>query len=117
MKLLQKFHEPYEKISLRQIKRARLHARKRGPGSNVPKVFSHRVRLDTSKVNHFIDFANRPYFYQDVAFRTRTLTLNGGDKHCTKNWIYSHLLMSKYDANAVQMCGKHGKCRIYFTFT
>ena len=41
MKLLQKFHEPYEKISLRQIKRARLHARKRGPGSNVPKVFSH----------------------------------------------------------------------------
>ena len=32
MKLLQKFHEPYEKISLRQIKRARLHARKRGPG-------------------------------------------------------------------------------------
>ena len=23
------------------------------------------------------------------------------------------LLMSKYDANAVQMCGKHGKCRIY----
>ena len=56
MKLLQKFHEPYEKISLRQIKRARLHARKRGPGSNVPKVFSHRVRLDTSKVNHFIEF-------------------------------------------------------------
>ena len=33
--------------------------------------------------------------------------------HFTKNWIYSHLLMSKYDANAVQMCGKHGKCRIY----
>ena len=33
--------------------------------------------------------------------------------HCTKNWIYSHLLMSKYEANAVQMCGKHGKCRIY----
>ena len=29
-------------------------------------------------------------------------------QHCTKNWIYSHLLMSKYDTNAVQMCGKHG---------
>ena len=28
MKLLQKFHEPYEKISLGQTKRARLHARK-----------------------------------------------------------------------------------------
>ena len=44
--------------------------------------------------------------------------LNGEiQAHCTKNWIYSHLLMSEYDANAVQMCGKHGKCRIYFTFT
>ena len=31
----------------------------------------------------------------------------------TENWIYSHLLMGKYDANAVQMCGKHGKSRIY----
>ena len=87
MKLLQKFPELYEKISLRQIKRARLHARKRGPGSNLPKVFSHRVRLDTSKVNHFIDFANRPYFYQDVAFGTRTLTLNGGGKITMPNVI------------------------------
>ena len=87
MKLLRKFHEPYEKISLRQIKRARLHARKRGPGWNVPKVFSHRVRLDTSKVNHFIDFVNRPYFYQDVAFGTRTLTLHGGGKITMPNVI------------------------------
>ena len=87
MKLLQKFHEPYEKISLRQIKRARLHARKRGPGSNVPKVFSHRVRLDTNKVDHFIDFVNRPYFYQDVAFGTRTLTLDGGGKITMPNVI------------------------------
>ena len=89
MKLLQKFPEPYEKISLRQIKRARLHARKRGPGSNLPKVFSHRVRLDTSKVNHFIDFVNRPYFYQDVAFGTRTLTLDGGRKITMPNVIRS----------------------------
>ena len=87
MKLLQKFHEPYEKISLRQIKRARSHARKRGPGSNVPKVFSHRVRLDTNKVDHFIDFVNRPYFYQDVAFGTRTLTLDGGGKITMPNAI------------------------------
>ena len=87
MKLLQKFHEPYEKISLRQIKRARSHARKRGPGSNVPKVFSHRVRLDTNKVDHFIDFVNRPYFYQDVAFGTRTLTLDGGGKITMPNVI------------------------------
>ena len=80
MKLLQKFHEPYEKISLRRIKRARLHARKRAPGSNVPKVFSPRVRRDTNKVDHFTDFLNRPYFNQDVALATRTLTLDGEAK-------------------------------------
>ena len=87
MKLLQKFHEPYEKISLRQTKIARLHARKRGPGSNVPKVFSHRVRLGTGKVDHFMDFVNRPYFHQDVAFGTRTLTLDGGGKITMPNVI------------------------------
>ena len=87
MKLLQKFHEPYEKISLRQIKRARLHEWKRGPGSNVPKVFSHRVCLDTNKVDHFIDFVNRLYFYQDVAFGMRTLTLDGGGKITMPNVI------------------------------
>ena len=46
-------------------------------------------------------------------FLRRKVTYFRVNPHCTKNWIYSHLLMSKYDANAVQMCGKHGKCRIY----
>ena len=76
MKKLQEFHEPYERVSLRQIKMARAHAKMRGPGSIVPKIVNHRVRLDTSKVEHFVDFVNRPYFYQDVAFGTRTLTLD-----------------------------------------
>ena len=39
MKLLQKFHELYEKISLRQIKRATLHARKGGPGYSMAAYF------------------------------------------------------------------------------
>ena len=56
-----------------------------GPGSNVPKVFSHRARLHTNKVYHFIDFVNRPYLYQDVAFGTRTLTLDGGGKIAMPN--------------------------------
>ena len=33
-----------------------------------------------SKVNHFIDLVNRQYFYQDVAFGKRTLTLDGEGK-------------------------------------
>ena len=71
-------NEPYERVSLRQIKMARAHAKTRGPGSIVPKVINHRVRLDTSKVEHFVHFINRPYFYQDVAFGTRTSTLDDG---------------------------------------
>ena len=39
MKLLQKFHELYEKISLRQIKRATLHVRKGGPGYSMAEYF------------------------------------------------------------------------------
>ena len=78
MKKLQEFHEPYERVSLRQIKMARAHAKARGLGSIVPKVINHRVRLGTSKVEQFVDFINRPYFYQDVAFGTRTLTLDDG---------------------------------------
>ena len=60
MNVLQGYHEAYEKISLKQIKQARAHARKRGPGTAVPTVVNHRVRLDTNKVDHFIDFVNRP---------------------------------------------------------
>lgn len=87
MKKLQAFHEPYEKLSMRQIKLARSHAQKKGPGSAVPKMVHHRVRLDTHKVDHFIDFINRPYFYQDVAFGTRTLTLDEGSKMTMPNII------------------------------
>jgi hypothetical protein len=31
------------------------------------------------KVDHFIDFANRPYFHQDVTFGTRNLKLQNGE--------------------------------------
>ena len=47
----------------------------------------HRVRLGTGKVDHFMDFVNRPYFYQDVAFGRRTLTLDGGGKITMPNVI------------------------------
>ena len=84
MKLLQKFREPYEKISLRQIKIARLHARNRGPGS---RKYSAIEYVWTQAKSTTIDFVNRPYFYQDVAFGTRTLTLDGGGKITMSNVI------------------------------
>ena len=80
MKKLQKLHEPYESITTWQIKRARAHARECGPGLLAEKSSSYRVRLDVTLVDHFIDFINRPYFYQDVAFGTQKLKLNNGQE-------------------------------------
>ena len=87
MKTLQKIHEPYAKLSEWQIKRARAHAREYGPGSLIETSPSHRVRLPPAKIDHFLDFVNRPYFYQDVAFGTRMLRLSSGEKITMPNVV------------------------------
>ena len=58
------------------------HPKLNGPGSITEKTISHRVRVDQSKLDHFLSFINCPYFYQDVAFGMRTIcmTLNSGEK-------------------------------------
>ena len=73
-KVLMKKHEKYERITECQVRKAREHA-KTGPGIPVENLKRHRVRVDMKKVDHFLDFINRPYFYQDVAFGTRNLEL------------------------------------------
>ena len=84
---LQRIHEPFAKLTSWQIKRARAHARECSPGSLVEKPPSHRVRLLPAKLDHFLDFVNRPYFYQDVAFGTRKLKLKSGEKLTMPNII------------------------------
>ena len=39
----------------------------------------HRVRIDMTKVHHFVEFINRPYFYQDVSYGTKFLKLDSGE--------------------------------------
>lgn len=85
--VLQEMHEPYAKITEWQIKRARAHAKECGPRSLIEKSPSHRVRLPAAKVDHLLDFINRPYFYQDVAFGTRKLKLESGEKITMPNII------------------------------
>ena len=34
---------------------------------------------EKAKLDHFIDFINRPYFYQDVSYGTRKLKLDNGE--------------------------------------
>ena len=72
---LKKLHEPFEKLSDRQIKKARLQTKMNGPGLPLKKAISHRVRIDMVKLDHFLTFVDRLYFYQDVAYGQRTLKL------------------------------------------
>ena len=76
-----KLHEPYEKLTRYQVKRARQHAKLHRPGTIPEKELKHRVRLDMGKVDHFCEFANRPYFHQDVAYGSRILKLQYGSNY------------------------------------
>ena len=76
---LKKLHYPYEKLSTHQINQARCHARTLGPGTVPEKKKYHRVRIDISKLDHFIEFINCPYFYQDVSYGTKVLKLDSGE--------------------------------------
>ena len=69
--VLIKLHKPYKKLTRHQVKRARKHAKLHGPGTIPEKELKHCTRLDIGKVDHFLEFANRPHFYQDVAYGSR----------------------------------------------
>ena len=76
---LKKIHQPYGSLSTWAIKQARSQAKMHGPAT-IPEIKTkHRVRLDMEKVEHFVEFINRPYFYQDVSYGNKVLTLDNGD--------------------------------------
>ena len=85
--VLMKLHEPYEKLTRYQVKRARQHAKLHGPGTTPEKELKHRVRVDMGTVDHFLEFANRPYFHQDVAYGSRILKLDSGEKITMPNVV------------------------------
>ena len=84
---LKKIHKPREELSDRQIKKGRQQTKKNGPGLPVKKVVSHCVRIKLVKLDHFLTFIDRPYFYQDVAYRQRTLKLESGERLTMPNVI------------------------------
>ena len=77
---LKNIHEPYGKLSSWEIKQARSHAKLHGPGTPPEVKTKHRVRIDMGKVDHFLQFVNRPYFYQDVSYGTKILVLDSGNR-------------------------------------
>ena len=86
-KFLKQVHAPFEKLSDRQIKKARSRAKNVGIGMNIEKQSTHRVRLDLVKLEHFLAFVDQPYFYQDVAYGTRTVKLESGKELVTPNVV------------------------------
>lgn len=87
VKTLLKMHEKYERITELQVRKAKEHARNTGPGIPAKTSKKHRVRIDMEKVDHFLDFINRPYFYQDVAFGMRKLELDSGERLSMPNVV------------------------------
>ena len=72
-KKLIEMHKFYEPLTEWELRKAKIHANHNGPGAPLEKPVYHRVKLDSVKVTHFLEFINRPYFHQDVAYGTRTL--------------------------------------------
>ena len=84
---LKRIHAPFENLSERQIKKARKHAKIVGAGMTIEKTHFHRVRIDLAKLNHFLSFIGQPFFYQDVAYGTRHLKLESGEKLVMPNVV------------------------------
>ncbi|KAK3734708.1 hypothetical protein QZH41_011296 [Actinostola sp. cb2023] len=80
MDTLKKVHQPYGKLSTWEIKQTRSHANLHGPGALSENTKQHRMRLDMGKVDHFVEFINRPYFYQDVSYGSKILLLDNGER-------------------------------------
>lgn len=67
-------------LSKWRIDQARQHATEAGKGQPLPEIPSFRTRIEHEKVDHFIEYISRPEFVQDVAFGTKTLKLDSGEK-------------------------------------
>jgi hypothetical protein len=88
-KKLIEIHEPYERITSWRVKKAHAHCKQFGAGMPLEKQARHRVRIDTFKVDHFVEFVNRLYFYQDVYFGTRKLKLDSGECISMPNVVWT----------------------------
>ena len=86
-KELKAMHLPFEKLSDRKIKKARALATEEFPGASVETKTQHRVRMDKAKLDHFLEFTSRPYYYQDVAFGSRTIKLESGEEIVMPNVV------------------------------
>ena len=81
---LKRIHQPFENLSDRQIKKARAQAKSEVPTEKFPR---HRIRIQQRQLDHFLEFTMRPYYYQDVAYGTRTIKLENGEEFVIPNVV------------------------------
>lgn len=74
-------------LSKWRIDQARRHAAEEGPGQPVVFEPIKRTRLDPVKTNHFVNFIASANFIQDVAYGTKELKLDSGEKIAIPNVI------------------------------
>ena len=86
-KQIKAMHSSFEILSDRRIKKARALATEKSPGAFLEKRSQHRVRMDKTKLDHFLEFTSRPYYYQDVAFGSRSVTLESGEELVMPNVV------------------------------
>ena len=67
-------------LSKWRINQTRHHATEAGKGQPIPEIPSSRSKTDPEKVDHFVEYLSRPEFVQDVAFGTKKLKLDSGEK-------------------------------------
>ena len=67
-------------LSKWRIDQARNHATETGKGQPILEKPIYRARIENAKVEHFLDYISRPELLQDVAFGTKTLKLDSGER-------------------------------------
>ena len=96
LQILSMFAKHFSKKELRemipglskwQIDQARSHAAEEGPGQPVVSEPIKRTRLDPVKTNHFVNFIASANFIQDVAYGTKELKLDSGERTPIPNVI------------------------------
>ena len=103
----QELREMIPGLSKWQIDRSRRHAAKEGPGHQVVPIPIKRTRLDPVKTSHFVNFIARPNFLQDVAYGTKELKLDSGEKITIPNVIRT-MVSSRLIRQYISFCQETG---------
>ncbi|KAK3719183.1 hypothetical protein QZH41_007785 [Actinostola sp. cb2023] len=93
-------------LSKWRIDQARQHGTERGRGQPVEDQPIHRTRIYVVKVDDFIDFISRPDMLQDVAFGTKTLKLDSGERIIIPSVIRT-MIPSRIIEQYITYCKEH----------